>query len=51
MTDFGGWSADITAVLLGNTRLAGSPAVDRLTFRITPPAATPKYFVRFAFGP
>ncbi len=48
--DLTGWSADLDAELLGNVRLAGSPAVDRLAFRIAPPVAAPKFFARFAFG-
>jgi hypothetical protein len=50
-TDLTGWAADATAVFLGTQRLAGSPALDRLTFRLTPPSGTPTFFARFAFGP
>jgi hypothetical protein len=45
------WAPDSTAVFLSNIRQPGTPAVDRLTFRLTPPPGAPKFFVRFAFGP
>lgn len=50
-TDLIGWNPETNALLLANQRLPGSPALDRLTFRVTPPPGEPKYFVRFAFGP
>ena len=45
-----GWTPDPTAVFLSTQRLAGSPALDRLTFRLTPPSGAPSFFARFAFG-
>jgi hypothetical protein len=50
-TDLAGWADDSSAVLLGNVRQPGSPAIDRLTFRLTPPAGASRFFARFAFGP
>lgn len=50
-TDLTGWAADLSAVFLSNIRQPGSPAVDRLTFRLTPPSGAPRFFARFAFGP
>ncbi len=49
-TDLTAWSPDPSAVFLGSERLPGTPARDRLSFLITPPPATPRFFVRFAFG-
>ena len=46
-----GWAEDPAAVFLSNVRQPGTPAVDRLTFRLTPPPGAPKFFARFAFGP
>lgn len=45
------WANDPTAAFLSNIRQPGNPAVDRLTFRLTPPPGAPKFFARFAFGP
>ena len=50
-TNLAGWLPDPTAVFLGSQRLAGSPALDRLTFRLAPPIGAPRFFARFAFGP
>jgi hypothetical protein len=50
-TNLTGWSPAAGAEFLGNERQAGSPALDRLTFRLTPPPGAPKFFARFAFGP
>jgi hypothetical protein len=49
--DLTGWQPDPTAEFLSNQRLGGTPARDRLTFRLTPPPDTSRYFARFAFGP
>lgn len=49
-TDLSGWANDPAAVFLSNIRQPGSPAVDRLTFRLAPPPGAPKFFARFAFG-
>ncbi|QJE95493.1 lamin tail domain-containing protein [Luteolibacter luteus] len=45
------WGEAANYQFLSNQRLPGTPAVDRLTYRVTPPAATKKFFARFAFGP
>jgi hypothetical protein len=45
------WSTDPSATLLSTQRLLGTPALDRLTYRLTPPPNTPQFFTRFAFGP
>jgi len=50
-SNLNGWANDPAALFLSNVRQPGSPAVDRLTFRITPPPGAPKFFARFAFGP
>jgi hypothetical protein len=50
-SDLTGWQPDPAAVFLSNQRLGGSPARDRLTFRLTPPANAPRFFARFAFEP
>jgi len=50
-TDLNAWTVDPNAVLVGNLRLPGNPALDRLTFRLSPPPATPSFFTRFTFGP
>jgi hypothetical protein len=49
--DLTNWTGDPSAVFLSNIRQPRSPAVDRLTFRLTPPAAATRFFSRFAFGP
>ena len=48
--DLVAWDIDTSATFLGNVRLPGSPARDRLSFRLTPPATAGRYFARFAFG-
>jgi hypothetical protein len=50
-SDLNGWANDPATLFLSNVRQPGSPAVDRLTFRLTPPPGAPKFFARFAFGP
>jgi hypothetical protein len=50
-SDLAGWSVDPFAEFLGSERQPGSLALDRLTFRLTPPAGAPGFFARFAFGP
>jgi hypothetical protein len=50
-TDLSGWAPDTTAVFIGSTRVSTSPAVDRLSYRITPPVGGTSFFARFAFGP
>lgn len=50
-TDLYGWVPDSTAAFIGSTRLSTSPAVDRLSYRITPPPGGTSFFARFAFGP
>jgi hypothetical protein len=45
------WGSDPTTVFLSNIRQPGSPAVDRLTFRLAPPFGAPRFFARFAVGP
>lgn len=50
-TGLANWSPDPTAVFISNVRQPGSPAVDRLTFRLTPPPGAPRFFARFTFGP
>ncbi|MCF7676341.1 MAG: lamin tail domain-containing protein, partial [Akkermansiaceae bacterium] len=45
------WVPDLTAAFLGTQRISGSPALDRLTFRLIPPPTAPTFFARFAFGP
>jgi hypothetical protein len=49
--DLAAWAPDLSAVFLGSQRLPGNPALDRLSFRLTPPASAPSFFARFAFGP
>jgi len=50
-TTLANWAPDPTAILVSNIRQPGSPAVDRLSFRLTPPTGAPRFFARFAFGP
>lgn len=50
-TDLTNWSTAPAAAYLGSQRLPGSPAIDRLTFRITPLGEASNGFTRFAFGP
>lgn len=49
-TDLAAWVADPTAVWLGAARLAGEPARDLVSFRLTPPPDAARLFIRFAFG-
>jgi hypothetical protein len=41
---------DANYTLISNERLSSPSGVDRLTFRITPPPNSPRYFSRFRFG-
>ena len=50
-TNLEGWAVDASAEFVGSQRVSTSPAVDRLSYRITPPPAETKFFARFAFGP
>ncbi|PAZ03904.1 MAG: hypothetical protein CAK88_13330 [Verrucomicrobiia bacterium AMD-G2] len=43
------WS-NANYTLISNDRLTSPAGVDRLTFRITPPPNSPRYFGRFRFG-
>jgi hypothetical protein len=45
------WATAAGYQFLSNERLPGSPARDLLTFRVTPPANAPRFFVRFSFTP
>lgn len=45
-TDLVNWQSGGT--LVANDRIAGTPAVDRLQFRFTPPVGAPTYFIRVA---
>ncbi len=46
-TDLLGWNPPAGIQFLGNTRLGGSPAMDRLDFMIPKPAGASRHFVRF----
>ncbi len=46
-TDLLSWQAATGALLISNDRLPGTPPVDRLQFRFTPPPEVPSYFIRF----
>jgi len=46
-TDLASWQAATGALLISNDRLPGTPAVDRLQFRFTPPPAASSYFIGF----
>jgi len=50
-TNLGTWSTAASYEFLSNERLPGSPAKDRLTFLVTPPASAARFFARFSFGP
>ena len=50
-TDLGDWAVDASAEFVGSSRVSTSPAVDRLSYRITPPPGGTSFFARFAFGP
>jgi hypothetical protein len=43
------WS-NANYMLISNDRLTSPAGVDRLTFRITPPPNSPRYFSRFRFS-
>jgi len=50
-TDLEEWTVDASAEYIGSSRVSTSPAVDRVSYRITPPPAGRSFFARFAFGP
>ncbi len=50
-TDLHQWEAAGTQALTSQIRSQNNPAIDRLTFRIPPPAEGARLFVRFAFSP
>ncbi len=50
-TDLEMWSVPSGTEFLSASRLPGSPARDRLVFRIPAPVPAGRLFVRFAFGP
>jgi hypothetical protein len=50
-TDLEDWDADTSAEYIGSSRVSTNPAVDRLSYRITPPPGGTSFFARFAFGP
>lgn len=50
-TTMSSWAEAQNYQFLSNQRLPGTPARDRLTYRITPPTLSAKFFARFSFGP
>jgi hypothetical protein len=48
-TNLNNWS-NASYILISNDRLTSPAGVDRLSFRITPPPNSPRYFSRFRFG-
>ncbi len=50
-TDLESWQSPAGVTLIANTRLAGSPERDRLTYVLSPPAGGGRRFIRFAFHP